>query len=189
MKPFFLRESFNDFDAFTHAIRAWNLDFRQLDSGPLQADVLQFSSINSLVGHAQFSRRFDQRGATPPDLWTFGIFSRKCSPLVWHDKEIDSCYIVIYKPGSEIDCVSRPDFEVFTFSCSEEYLHRIAQHRRLPEIQKLAKGLDHFQVSEKKLSAIHFFIRKMILESEEPATIGNSALSYYEEEIFGQIES
>jgi len=189
MNHFFLRRSFSDFDSFSYAVRAWDLDFRQLDSGPLQADVLQFSGTNSLIGHARFSRIFDQRGTAPLGLWTFAIFSRKCPPLVWHDNEIDNRHIVIYKPGSEIDCVSRPGFEVFTLSCPEEHLHRIAQHRGLPEIQKMAKGVDHLQVSAKNLSAIHFLIRKMILEAEEPETLGCRALPYHEDEIFGQILS
>jgi len=189
MDFFFLRESFFDFDSFAHAVQAWNLEFRQLDSGPLQADVLQFNGTNSLIGHGRFSRRFDQRGASPHGHWTFCIFSRKCPPIVWHDTEIDNSYIVIYKPGAEIDCVSRSGFEVFTFSCLEEYLNRIAQHRGLPEIQKLTKGVDHVQVSAKNLSALHFFIRKMILEAEGPETHRRSTLPYYEEEIFGKILS
>jgi AraC family ethanolamine operon transcriptional activator len=189
MEHFFLKKSFSDFDELIYAVRAWDLDFRQLDFGPLQADILQFSGTNSLMAHARFSRRFDQRGTTPPGLWTFGIFSRKCPTLVWHDQEIDNSHIVIYKPGSEIDCVSSPDFEVFTLSCHEEYLHRIAQHRGLPEIQKLAKGVDHLQVSANNLSVIRFLIREMLLAAEEPEILGGRTLDYYEDEIFGQILS
>jgi len=189
MKHFFLKESFSDFDAFTYAVRAWDLDFRQLDRGPLQADVLQFSGINGLIAHARFSRRFDQRGAAPPGLWTFGIFAKQCSPLVWHDKEIDNSYVVIYKPGSEIECVSRPGFEVFTLSCPEEHLQRLAHHRELPEVQKLVKDVDHLQVSAKNLSAIRLLIREMILAAEEPETPGSRTISNYEDEIFGHILS
>jgi len=189
MRHFFLKESFLDFDELTNAVRAWDLDFRQLDRGPLQADVLQFGGTNSLIAYARFSRRFDQRGAAPPGLWTFGIFAKQCSPLVWHDNEIDNSYIVIYKPGSEIDCVSRPGFEVFTLSCPEEHLQRLAHHRGLPEVQKLAKGVDHLQVRANNLSAIHFIIRKMILAAEGPETPGSKIISYYEDEIFGQILS
>jgi len=189
MEHFFLKKSFFDFDELIYAIRAWDLDFRQLDSGPLQADILQFSGTKSLIAHARFSRRFDQRGTTPPGLWTFGIFSRKCPQLVWHDQEIDNSHIVIYKPGSEIDCVSSPDFEVFTLSCHEEDLQRTAYHWGLPEVQKLAKGLDHLQVSAKNLSAIRFFIRKMISAAEEPETHESSALLDYENELLRQILS
>ena len=189
MKHFFLKERFSDFDAFTHAIRAWDLDFRQLDSGPLQADILQFGVGSSLLAHARFSRRFDQRGAAPPDLWTFAIFTENSTPIVWHDNKIDNSYIVIYKPGSEIDCVSSPGFEVFTLSCPEKLLNRIAQFRGLPEVQKLVKGVDHLQVSAKDLSATRSLIRKMILEVEQPELLGNMALLIFEDEIFGQILS
>jgi AraC family ethanolamine operon transcriptional activator len=189
MKHFFLKESFLDFEVFTHAVRAWDLDFLQLDRGPLRADILQFSGINSLIAHARFNRLFHQRGATPPGLWTFGIFAKQCSPLVWHDNEINNSYIVIYEPGSEIDCVSRPGFEVFTLSCPEEHLLRIAHHQGLPEVQKLAKGVDHLQVSANNLSFIRFLIRKMILAAEESETLESSPLLDYENEIFGQILS
>ena len=190
MKHFFLRESFSDFDAFTYAVRDWDLNFRQLDSGPLQADVLQFSGTNSLIAHARFSRRFDQRGATPPGLWTFGIFSRRCPSLVWHDNEINNNYIVIYKPGSEIDCVSRQGFEVFTTSFPEETLNQIAHSHGLPDIQRLVKGGDHIEVSAKDLAVVRRLIRKMILTAESSEVIGKEkAFSFYEEEVLGQIVS
>jgi len=189
MKHFFLKDSFSDFDALSHAIRAWDLDFRQLDAGPLQADILQFGVGSSILGHARFSRIFDQKGAAPPGFWTFAIFAEKSTPLVWHDNEIDNSYIVIYKPGSEIDCVSSPGFEVFTLSCPEKLLNRIAQFRGLSEVQKLGKEADHIQVSTKDLSATRNIIRKMILKAEGPELLENMALISSEDEIFGQILS
>ena len=190
MKHFFLKESFTDFDAMSYAVQDWDLDFRQLDTGPLHADLLQFGGTNSLIAHAQFSRQFDQRGAAPPNFWTFAIFTEKSPPLVWHNKEIDHNYIVIYRPGSEIDCVSRPGFEVFTSSFSENVLNQVAHSRGLPGIQELLKGGDHIVVSEKDLFVTRRLIREMIQNADNPELIRKEkVLLFFEEEILGEIVS
>ena len=190
MKHCFLKESFTDFDALSYAVQDWDIDFSQLDTGPLHADLIQFDGINSLIAHARFSRQFDQRGTAPPNFWTFAIFSEKSPPLVWHNKEIDHNYIVIYRPGSEIDCVSRPGFEVFTFSFSEKVLNQVAHSRSLPDIQKLLKGGDHIIVSEKDLFVTRRLIRELIQYADSLELIRKEkVLHSYEEEILRQIIS
>ena len=183
-----MKKDFTDFEEFTSVIRDWDLHFLQLDTGSLEAGVLQFGTASSLLGYARFNRRFDQRGATPKGLWTFGIFSEKSTPIVWHNNEIANSHIVIYKPGAEIDCVSKPGFEVFTLSCSEKFLNRIAGFMALPEIKKLVKDADHIQVSAKDLCAIRKLIREMILETErENVSNKEMVLQSFNEEIFSQI--
>ena len=66
---------------------------------------------------------------------------------------------------------------------------RIAYHWGLPELQKLTKGVDYFQISANNLSVIRFLIRKMLSAVEEPETLESSALLDYEDELFGKILS
>jgi AraC family ethanolamine operon transcriptional activator len=162
MAQFFLKENFTDYDAFSHAIKAWNLDFRQLDIGPLQADVFQFGTASSLFGHARFSRRFDQQGAAPSGFYTFAIFTQKSSPVVWHGQEISNNTIVVYKPGSEIDCISRPGFEVFTLSYKEKYLNEICSKLGLPEIRVMVISSDNFECRLPDLAQCHNQLNQII---------------------------
>ena len=152
IEHFLQKNSFHDFDEFSHFIQAWDLDFRQLDTGECKTDLLQFATAKSLLTHAQFNRRFDQRGSAPPGNWTFAIFAEQSTPIVWHEQEISTNNIVVYKPGSEIDCVSRPGFEVYTLSYPEEHLNEIAANLGLPEINKLVNDSDNFVSSRMELS-------------------------------------
>ena len=152
MEQFFINKSFSNFDEFAHAAQAWDLDFKQLDMGECKTDLLQFACDNSLLDHAIYTRRFDQHGSPPPGKWTFAIFSEHTPPIVWHDKEISNNTIAVFKPGSEMDCVTRPGFEAFTLSYTEEYLNGIGANLGLPEMKKLLNDSDIFECSMLELS-------------------------------------
>ena len=152
MKYFLIKDSFTDFDEFAHTVQAWDVDFKQLDMGECKVDWLQFACGKILLSHAQLNRRFDQHGSAPPGMWTFAIFSEQTPPIIWYEQKLSNDTMVIYKPGSEIDCVSRPGFEVFTLSYPEEYLNEIGANLGLPEIKKMANDSDTFECSMLELS-------------------------------------
>ena len=162
MKPFIIYKRFNNFDEFAHVVQAWDLDFKQLDNGYCKTDLLQFASSNIHISHAKYSRRFDQHGSPPSGKWTFAIFSEQTPPIVWHEQEINNNFIALFKPGSEIDCVTQSGFEVFTFSYTEEYLNAIGANLGLPEINKLANGTDTFKCRMLELSEIRRQLRQII---------------------------
>ena len=175
MDYFLLKNSFNDFDHFSHAVQAWDLDFQQLDTGECKTDLLQFATAQSLLSHARFNRRFDQRGSAPPGNWTFGIFAEQSTPIVLHEQEISTNTIVVYKPGSEIDCVSQPGFDIFTLSFPEEHLNGIAANLGLPEINKLVSNADNFQCSQMELSESCSHLHQIISEVETLSSLTDKA--------------
>jgi AraC family ethanolamine operon transcriptional activator len=162
MKHFFLKTSFDDLDQFSHAVHAWDLDFRQLDRGEFKAELLQLIIDNSLVSYARLNRCFDQRGSIPPGKWTFAIFSEQSSSIIWHEQEVSNNTIVVYKPGSEIDCVSLPDFEVYTLSFQESFLNEIGTKLGLPEIKKLVNNADSFECSLRGLAVIRGKLHQVV---------------------------
>jgi len=176
MEHFLLKSSFNDFDHFSHTIQAWDLDFQQLDTGECKTDLLQFTTAKSLLTHARFNRRFDQHGSAPPGNWTFGILAEQSTPITLHEQTISPNTIVVYKPGSEIDCVSQPGFEVFTVSYTEDYLNRIAADLGLPEINKLAKYSDNFECNRMELTESRYHLHRIIAEVENLASPTDKAL-------------
>jgi len=162
MKHFFLKTSFDDFDQLSHAVHAWDLDFRQLDMGECKAELLQFANGNILLGNARFNRRIDQRGSAPPENWTFAIFSAQSSSIIWHEQEIPNNSIIVYKPGSEIDCISRPGFEVYTLSFPEDFLNEIGAKLGLAEIRKLVNGSDNFEYDLRGLAVIRGKLHQVV---------------------------
>lgn len=167
--------TFSDFDEFSDMIHAWDLDFRQLDSGEFHASMLQFSSSTSLLSHVKFNRSLDQRGASPQGKWTFALFSDYSTAIVWHEQEISKNTIVVYKPGAEIDCVSRPGFEVFTLSFTEEHLNTICNCLGLPNVFDLLQGSNQFACSYDNLSEIRLKLQWMVNTVRHHAIKDNQA--------------
>lgn len=176
MEHFLLKNSFNDFDEFAHAIQAWDLDFRQLDGGASNIDLLQAHCGKSLLTNTKLNRHFDQLGSAPAENWTFALFSEHSSPFVWREQAISNDTIVVCEPGSEIDCVSMPGFEVFTISYPEEYLNEVIANLELPELKNLVKDSDNFKCSLPELSTVRRQLHQMInLINRRPAQIDNTS--------------
>ena len=64
---------FGDIDDLTEAVRSWDLDFRQLGCGRLDAEMQQVVADGMLFTRVCFDRLVEQRGAAPRGLRTFGI--------------------------------------------------------------------------------------------------------------------
>ena len=161
MKNLPVVKKFSDFDEFSHLLRAWDLDFRQLDSGEFHTDMLELSSSTSLLTHVRFNRLIDQCGASPPGKWTFCIFFEHSTSIIWHGEEISNNTVVVYRPGAEIDCVSRPGFEIFALSYTEEHLNAICSYMHLPEVRVLLQGSDHFACSCPDLAKSRLQLHRM----------------------------
>ena len=169
MKQFLLKNSFSDFDEFAHTIQDFDLDFLQLDIGAFKANLIQLATDKSIFAHIQFNRRLDQRGSPPREDWTFAIFAEHSTPIVWHEQEISTNTIAVYKPGSEVDCVSRPGFDVFTISYPEEYLNWVCSYLDLPEIKKLANNYDNFECNMIDLFKIRCQLQQIIEFLKDPS--------------------
>jgi len=72
-KSFILNDRFTDFEEFAQATRAWDLDFIQLDRGNFETKLIQVGVGDVLFAQAGFNRFIDEKGSSPPALWTFAI--------------------------------------------------------------------------------------------------------------------
>lgn len=176
MEPFLIKNKFSDFDEFTQAIQAWDLDFRQIGAGPSNVDMLQASCAKSLLSNTKLNGHFDQLGAAPPESWTFVLFAEQSSPFVWREQEISNNTILVCQPGSEIDCVSRPGCEVFTISYPEEFLNEIITKLGLPELKNLVKSSDNIMCNLPELSEARSQLYQMVnLINKRSSQIDNSS--------------
>ena len=53
--PFLINYRFQDVDDLAQTARDWNLDIKQMDRGPFEADLTQFGMENVQVAHARLS--------------------------------------------------------------------------------------------------------------------------------------
>lgn len=178
MENFVIHKRFFDFDEFSCTVNAWDLHFLQLDAGKCDVGWVQFASDKCLLSNAKFNRNYDQCGSTPPGKWTFVIFSEQTPPIVWHKKEISNITLIVFKPGSEVDCVSSSGFENFGISYSEEHLNEICENLGLPEIKKLTNGYDSFECCP----LMHSESRRQILRiigviKQDPSQAKNTSLT------------
>ncbi len=131
-----------DFDSFAAAARGWDLDFRQLDSGPFESEMVQVATDSVNLGNATFNRLLDQRGATPAGLRTFALLSEGSSPWVWRHHDVPQDALLIYPRDGEIHGVSRPGFDAFAIALSEDLLADVASDMGLPDLDTMTGGAE-----------------------------------------------
>ncbi len=142
--PTFINDRFQDLELFAHTARAWDVDFFQLDRGEFRADLAQFISGNLQFSSTRINRKIEQRGSSPKQLWSFALLENPSISIKWRGHELLPNDIMLYSPGSEIDCISNHKFSVLIYSAPEEYLYNISRMSGFPEIQDLIKTSDRF---------------------------------------------
>jgi AraC family ethanolamine operon transcriptional activator len=126
--------NFKDLDLFNfnNVIQSWGLDFNQLESGKLSANLTQLIHPDFQLGYAQFNLSVKQEGYSPQGVWTFAFVNDV--RLFWRNYNVQPESIIVYSPGSEISAVSSAGFEVVTFSISENRLSGYAKQLGLSNI-------------------------------------------------------
>jgi len=130
---------FRDFDQFDEATRDWDFDFRQLDRGPLDAELQQVGVGPVVLMRAQFSRRFDQRGGAPPGLRTFALPEERVH-VEWCGHSVSDANLNTFSRGGEFQAVSPPGFDVHIVSVAEELLDGVAHRLGLASLPHLVDG-------------------------------------------------
>jgi AraC-like DNA-binding protein len=63
---------------------------------------------------------------------TFGLIERTVGEIGWCHKNVSTDDLLVFSPGGDNDCVSKPGFRGHLVSYSEEHLERIAADLELP---------------------------------------------------------
>ena len=128
-----MRREFRDFDEFAEAIQGWGLDWVQLDSGPLDARLEQITTPFALLTRFRFSRKFFQRGTTPPGVRTFGIIGEQSPDVEWCGNTGKNNHILAFPANDEFQAVSHPGFHGDAVSISEDHIRSVAETMGLPD--------------------------------------------------------
>ena len=86
----------------------WDIDFRQIDPGPLEAAVVAFGTDQFTVFRVEFDRSFHQLGKPPKGFVTLGLPDVQSGPLRWNGAETPPGVLINFNFEKELDCVNQP---------------------------------------------------------------------------------
>jgi AraC family ethanolamine operon transcriptional activator len=154
---------FDDFETFHEAMAGWDLDWCQLDAGPLQASLTQLACGPAMLTHLTFNRSFLQRGNSPPGI-TFGL--PDAGPeFDWCGKPVRETHLVRFSPESEYESVSHQGFAAHTLSYAEPYLHELAHTLGLEHVShQLVGGLGDWRIDGRVLEAVRSRLQSVCAE-------------------------
>ena len=132
------RQKFSDFEVFSEAARNWNVDFRQLDRGRLDAEHMFLGTAETQIMRVRLGRKFHQFGAAPTSGRTIALIDPGSSLPEWCGRRITHDTMPIFAADGSFESVSHPKFQVFTVSVSDDCMNAIA------EIHDLQLGLERF---------------------------------------------
>ena len=157
-----VQHTFSSIDELAEATTGWNLDWRQLDSGRLEASLLQVASNDAHFERVAFNRRFAQRSASPPGRLTFGLIEKTVGEIGWCYKSVSTDDLLVFSPGGDNECVSRPGFRGHLMSYSEDYLERVAADLELSvNLGQYREGRDALHIDTNEAEELRRLLRRL----------------------------
>ncbi len=147
---------FDEFEAFEEAFQGVDLDFRQLDCGPLEANLKCVDTPSVVLSECQLGRKIEQKGQPDSGTRTFAVPAAETFNVRWRGKSVGPRSFLCFPPGEEIDCVSHSGFHAFAVVVPEWRLQEAAERRGVSSIDELLPESD---VVESATGCLH--IRRM----------------------------
>ena len=117
-----ISSNFADFDQFTEAAAAWDIDFRQTGKGKLNASLMQLVSENWSVSKARFDQASYQSGVAVPSMRTFAFLGSSAPEVSWCNRSFVPGTLAVFASSGEFKSIAPPGFDVYTVSFSENQL-------------------------------------------------------------------
>ena len=156
------RREFNDFEALAEAIQGWGLDWVQLDRGSLEARLQQVATPSALLTRFCFSRKFHQRGTSPPGVRTFGLTGEGSPDVEWRGGTGTNAHILVFPANDEFQVVSQPGFHGDAVSISEDHIRSVAETLGLPDpLEHLPSGLAFVDVDIHRLKTLRHTLSRL----------------------------
>ena len=154
---------FSDVEHMCESVKSWNLDFRPLrllhnNNGAER--IIQARSGPVEYSYARIHQSIEQFGDPPADLFTFIVPGKSLNKLWWRGHEASRQTILVFHVGSELYSLSGPDFEVYTFSISEELIGAICEKLELHAPDKTTRR-EVFHVDKNLLVELQSYLPRM----------------------------
>ena len=140
---FAFRHRFSDFEELADAIRAWDLEFRQLDPGNSPAELAQVGAGTLLLTHACFNRKYEQRGGSPRGSRTFALLEPGVNGTTWCERPVTDQTLLMFDTDGAYEGVSQPGYRVYTFTLPEDKLLETAKTLGVQELEQISCHTDN----------------------------------------------
>ena len=125
-----LDAEFNDMGQFANTL-GWDLDFRQLEAGPLKARA-RVMAARAYVGIAvHFNRSFHQLGQAPADQVCFGIPGSRLGDFEWCGADVRGGALINFNLAPGFDSHTLRNFQGHVISFQRERLQQLADANQL----------------------------------------------------------
>lgn len=163
-----LRERFTNILDLTEQVQGWDIDFRQIDEGPLAVELLQVAVGACLLSRARFNRRFHQRGVSPAGMRTFGLLESGATDTSWGGRALDETSLIVFHPLGEFEAVAAAGFECYVLSFAEQHLVEVAEHFGLEDELGRLDGTDMVTSQDAgEMRVLRHLLRSFCSETED----------------------
>jgi len=131
---------FSDFDHYWEVLGLWDMDWVQLDSGSLDAKVIQVQTPKSVLTRSSYNRRLLQRGAGPVGVRTFGFLQAGSRSTSFCGRDMAEDSLGVFSLSGEFQAVSERGFQINTLSFGEDHLVAVAEDLGVPRVWELLRG-------------------------------------------------
>ena len=125
---------FGEFDEFTEVAAAWDLDFRQLGRGRLNATLAQVVGNSWSLAKARFDRPAYQQGVAVPGMRTIAILDPEAPECDWCGRPFTPDIMAVFAKDGEFRSISPPGFDVYTLSFTDEQLDSACERLGIPDV-------------------------------------------------------
>jgi len=125
---------FAEFDQLMEFAAAWDVDFRQIGRGALNATFSQALGESWSFAKARFERPAWQQGAAIPGMRTFAILDRNAPENDWCGRAFSPDTIAVFASDGEFQSISQPGFDVHTLSFTDEQLAAACERLGIPDV-------------------------------------------------------
>ena len=121
-----LDQHFSDVDEFADGVD-WGFDFRQLDTGALNAHIALRGTSNVAFMRFELNRSFHQLGQAPSDMLTFGLPEREVGEFGFCRKAVRGGNLLNFNLASGFEGVTQAGFAGFTISFRKTFLEEVSE--------------------------------------------------------------
>ncbi len=185
-------QSFSSFDELREAVSGFDFDFRPLSHNKNRHNSpgawFQYSEDSRLLSHTNIHCHVEQRGNVQTGIRALALpVNQNTGIQSWFGQEVTADSLLLFPDHGEIDCISKPGFEVFVLSLPESELLAYAEYMGIPEPDKWIDGAERIircdpKARENLLSTLKNFQRRSINqqanhdEAEQPLLLKDMVL-------------
>jgi len=162
-KPIVIAGQFAEFDQLTEATAAWDIDFRQVGKGKLNATLTQATAASWSLAMARFDRPSFQQGTTVTGMRTFAILNSQASEQEWCGRRFSPDTIAVFAGDGAFQAISQPGFDVYTLSFSDEKLATACERLGVPDVtEKLLSSSAVLHIDRRQTRELRHLVKSAL---------------------------